>query len=528
MWNTDEDWLDEHAFDGRRVEEPPPEYRPATDPRDYVECQACGEMAPILVLDCRNDDRFICTACANEAEAAETARLLADKRERRRRLGIDDDVTDAEPNERTGRRVDLTRALDIRSERVEWLWTERIALRGLTVVAGEKGLGKSILTNAYLPAALTRGKVEGALHGKPVDVLVVTAEDDWRAVVKPRLMSCHADLRRVHRVRIVDDNGEALFTLPDDVNRLEAAIRELRESGRTVRAIVVDPIGSFIPATVNTHADAPVRRALAPLAQLADRLDIAVIVVAHLTKDEAKRLIYRISGAGAFANAARSVLAIARNPEDPKGEQGLDRLIVHVATNWGRYAPTLAAHIESRPVDVDDGSKADVGFLVIDGESSVSVDELQSSRDDEDGSEVEEEVCAQLANGPKPSRDVKTTVAGKLRCSRKTVQRAAMRLRDRGELTIEEAGFPRSTIWALSGDTGLSSPVGTQPSPNRVPTEQIRMDTGDLPREKSSGDSGDTGGREACEESPLDEWKPYRPPVEDDPDEGDGLPWRQR
>ena len=49
-----------------------------------------------------------------------------------------------------------------------------------------------------------------------------------------------------------------------------------------------------------------------------------------------------------------------------------------------------------------------------------------------------------------------------------------MRLRDAGELTIEEAGFPRSTTWALSGDTDLSSPVGTQPSPSGVPTEQTR------------------------------------------------------
>ncbi len=48
------------------------------------------------------------------------------------------------------------------------------------------------------------------------------------------------------------------------------------------------------------------RRALAPLAAMAERLDLAVVVVAHLTKDEGKRLLSARVGAGAFVNAARS------------------------------------------------------------------------------------------------------------------------------------------------------------------------------------------------------------------------------
>jgi putative DNA primase/helicase len=60
-----------------------------------------------------------------------------------------------------GRRVTLTTANEIRSERVLWLWDGRMPLRGETVVAGEKGLGKSILTNAWMVAALTRGTLDG-------------------------------------------------------------------------------------------------------------------------------------------------------------------------------------------------------------------------------------------------------------------------------------------------------------------------------------------------------------------------------
>src|SRR5262249_53449445 len=62
-----------------------------------------------------------------------------------------------------GRRLILTRASAIRSEPARWLWRTRIPLRGLTAVAGEKGLGKSLLTNALLVADVSRGRLEGEL-----------------------------------------------------------------------------------------------------------------------------------------------------------------------------------------------------------------------------------------------------------------------------------------------------------------------------------------------------------------------------
>ncbi len=95
-----------------------------------------------------------------------------------------------------GSRVKLTAAREISSERVRWLWSPRLPLRSLTVVAGEKGLGKSLLTNAWLVAEASRSRLPGELDGRPLDVLVCSAEDDWRSVVKPRLIVHGADLDR--------------------------------------------------------------------------------------------------------------------------------------------------------------------------------------------------------------------------------------------------------------------------------------------------------------------------------------------
>jgi hypothetical protein len=378
----------------------------------------------------------------------------------------------ARPKAKSQRSVTLVPASAIRTERVQWLLRDRFALRSLAVVAGEKGLGKSTYTNARLPAEATRGLLDGELRGKPIDVVIATAEDDWRTVVKPRLIAHGADMERILQLTVTDEDGVSLLTLPDDVARLEAEIVALRNSGRTVGMLVIDPIGAFLAQSTDTHRDASVRRALAPLAAMADRLDLVVIVVCHLTKDQTARLINRVSGAGAFVNAARSVLVLARHPDDPDGEQGAERVLVHVGSNWGRYARSLHARVESRPVNLDDGNRAQMGYLRVLGECDIGVDDLQGgAHDTPNGSDVEEAIGLALADGPRSSLEVKDQVAAERDCSRRSVERAAGKMQERGELAIESIGFPRRTVWSLvvparagSGATGATgSDSGAKP-----------------------------------------------------------------
>lgn len=417
----------------------------------------------------------------------------------------------------TVRRVELTPASAIRSERVRWLDRGRYPLRGMIVVAGEKGLGKSIYTNAFLPAKLTRGDLDGELRGEPADVLVITAEDSWSSVVKPRLMAHGADLARVHRARVLDGAGRATLTLPDDVPLIAAQLDALRAAGRRVALIVIDPIGAFLAGATDSHKDADVRRALAPLADLAEQRDLAVIVVAHLTKDESRRLISRVSGSGAFVNAARSVLGFARDPDDPDGEKGRKRVLVHIASNWGTYAPSLGMRIESRNVEVDDGSVADVGHLVVEGEIDLGTEDLQRGSD-ESAADVEGEIAIALKDGRRPSREVKAEVAAELGCSRKTVERAGVRLAEQGKIEIDSGGFPRTTTWALASE---DTPVGTLRDTRCVPTE-ANGSSKPLPNADTAS-GGDTG-------VPTEEngsTKPKDRPDSPSRDSRDSLPARE-
>lgn len=199
------------------------------------------------------------------------------------------------------------------------------------------------------------------------------------------------------------------------------------------------------------------------------------MVVAHLTKDESSRLVNRVSGAGAFVNAARSVLALALSPDDPDGEQGRERVLVHVSSNWGVYAPSLAARVESREVDLDDGSRTNIGHLNITGDSDVSVEDLQRTTKDENSSaDVEEAILAALEDGARASIELKAKVASEQECGKRTVERAAGRMAAEGEIVITSGGFPRKTTWALPGRA--TDDEGTDESPVAPTTDAITQE----------------------------------------------------
>ena len=92
--------------------------------------------------------------------------------------------------------VHATRFADIAPERVDWLWALRIPRRGLSLVVGDPGLGKSMLT-CDLAARVSRGEL-----GDRGSVLLLSAEDSSSAVVRPRLEAAGADLGVVHNVSL--------------------------------------------------------------------------------------------------------------------------------------------------------------------------------------------------------------------------------------------------------------------------------------------------------------------------------------
>jgi len=418
----------------------------ADDDRTLTACPRCRQSVRVDLHGSRL--HVLCFGGCDEAsvlEALHTEAIVAELEADRQphATGLDGRVAPSKDARNNTRRVVLTPASTITPEPLRWLWRHRLPLRGLSLVAGEPGLGKSTLT-VELAADVSHGRLEGDLYGAPRDVLIATAEDHFASVVWGRLTAAGADMDRVHRVHVEARDGEELLTLPDDVAEIEMHCGRLAAEGRPVALVVVDPVSAFIGGGVDTHRDAAVRRVLAPLAGLAERQDLAVAGIAHLNKDQAAKLLNRVGGSVAFGAAPRSVLAFARHPDDSDGEQGVERVIVHAKSNHGRYAPSLAGRIESCDVP----TVGDVSRLVIVGECQVSPEDLGSSGGDarSDRDAAAEWLADELADGEwHTSRELKAR-ARAAAITEKMLRGARERLgvEDRRE------GFPAVSEWRLA------------------------------------------------------------------------------
>jgi hypothetical protein len=342
----------------------------------------------------------------------------------------------------SGRRVVLVCASTIAPEPIRWLWRDRLPLLGLSLLGGEAGLGKSTLT-VELAARVSRGELEGDLAGQPKDVLIASAEDHFASVVLGRLKAAGARLDRIHHVTVSDAAEGGVLTLPDDVTAIESACEKLAAAGKPPALLIIDPVGAYIATGTDTHRDAAVRRVLAPLAALSERQGLVVLGVVHLNKDRAARLLDRIGGSVAFGAAPRSVVAFARDPDDPDGERGYRRVIVHVKTNWGAFAPTLAAHLDVVEVPV----VGRVSHLAIDGECDIGPDDLRAGREEErtETDLAAEWLEAELAGGQwHPSAPIKT------RATAEGITPKALRgARERLHVENRRSGYPAVSEWRL-------------------------------------------------------------------------------
>lgn len=251
--------------------------------------------------------------------------------------------------ETLARRLISHRASDLKPERLVWVWPGRIPEGKLVLLAGPPGLGKSQLT-AFISAVVSNGGTWPCGEGStlPGDVIFMSAEDGIRDTIVPRLMAAGADTSRVHIVAAAtkpDGTGRKTFSLKTDVDLLEAKAKEIG----SVRLIIVDPISAYMGGA-DGNGNVETREVLEPLAEMADRLRIAVVAVTHLNKGGAggQSALNRFAGSIAFVAAARAAFAVIEDSEDDGR-----RLLLQAKNNLGAKRNGLAFRLEQRIVDGD-------------------------------------------------------------------------------------------------------------------------------------------------------------------------------
>jgi len=319
---------------------------------------------------------------------------------------------------KAGRQLVTRCAAEIEPESVTWLWPGRLPAGKLTILLGNPGQGKSLLSLA-IAAAVTRGAGwpdARDLRAEPGSVLLASDEDDSADTIRPRAEAAGVDLARLH---IIEGVGDERTRHVLDLGAHLQLLREKIEATPDMRLLILDPLVAFMPGP-DSHKACEVRQALTPLKGLAQETGAAILAIHHMRKSPGQA-IHRGLGSIAFAAAARSILGIGPDPANPTGPR---RLLVGVKCNLAAPAPTLAFSLrpdlggvpavawEAGPVEGLDADAVLGGFT--DGTPGPDADAQN---------EAVAFLRAELADGPRPQGEI-MRAARECGHSEKTLRRA--------------------------------------------------------------------------------------------------------
>lgn len=240
--------------------------------------------------------------------------------------------------------VEMICMSDIEMKPISWLWLDRIARGKITVIAGNPGLGKSQLT-AWLASTTTQGSCwrDSDQNAEIGEVIFLSAEDDAADTIKPRLLAAGANVSRCHileAVNIETEDGKISkrgFDLSQDIERIGKAIES--RSGN-VRLVIIDPISAYL-GKVDSNKNAEVRGLMMQLKVLAERHDVAIVLITHNNKDDRKNPIDRVIGSIGMVAAARAAYTVVQDTKKPE-----IRYFLPIKNNIGNDYDGFAYEIE--------------------------------------------------------------------------------------------------------------------------------------------------------------------------------------
>lgn len=368
---------------------------------------------------------------------------------------------------------------DVTVETFDWLWHGRIAFGKLTTFDGDGGIGKSLATIDLVARAVMGRSMPDGSRGlaEPTGAILICGEDGLADTVAPRLLAAGVSPEAIGRVQAINlvpeplASGEVsqhLLSLLDDLPRLEATIEMLG-----ARVMIIDPITAYLGDGIDMYKDSQVRRVLTPLALMAERRGLAVVMTRHLNRSNGASAQHRGLGSVAFLNVARLGLLFAPNP-DTEGEV----LVSRYKGNITAPPPTLAYRI------VQMGDNENMPYLRWLGERETSAETAlvshMSAVDGEERTATEEAVewlSAHLADGPHPAREVKAAARAD-GISDKTLRTARLRIckkshkegmRGGWNWELDPEKMPSFDERASSAGKGSASPE-SKPTPPKMPS----------------------------------------------------------
>jgi len=363
---------------------------------------------------------------------------------------------------------------DIQSVPISWLWKGRMALGKLTMIVGDPGLGKSLVTIA-LATHISRGSPFPVDGFKPPlgDVILLSAEDDPADTIKPRLEAMGADCAHVHIMEAVQEistEGETtqhIFSFKRDIKALE----DLLLSMPNCHLVIIDPVSAYLDGT-DSNKNSDIRGLFTPLTELASRHKIAIVLVSHLNKNSGENALYRTTGSLAFIATVRSAYLVTKDKNNPER-----RLLMPLKNNIAKDNTGLAYSIleaeNNQPIIAWESEP-----ITITAEEALAIPESNDERTETD--EAVDFLLDLLANGAVKADECQTK-ARQAGIGKKPLRTAREKL---GIKPKKSSAF-KDGYWEWSLPEDALNTEGAQPK-----TEGILGVEGHL-GDKKVGDNGD-------------------------------------
>ncbi len=335
----------------------------------------------------------------------------------------------------------LVNLADVQPEEVRWLWSGRIALGKLTLIAGDPGLGKSFLSLDIAARVSTGCKWPDCSDLAPCgSVILLSAEDDLADTIRPRLDAAKADVRKIvflKAVKNIDTLGQ--YERPFDLQRDLTVLEQSLEQHSDCRLLIIDPISAYLGKT-DSHINSEVRAVLAPLAEMAALRGIAILAITHLRKGEGAA-VYRAMGSLAFIAAAQGAWAVAKDKVDETR-----RLFLPIKNNLGNDQSGLAFRLTSAHT----GTVPCVEWLAepvsITVNEALAPERKQRGRPAEELEKAVNFLQSALTKGPKPAKEIQDEAINGHCIAKRTLDRA----REKLSVVAFRPENPGPWFWRLS------------------------------------------------------------------------------
>lgn len=203
---------------------------------------------------------------------------------------------------------------DMEDQELQWIWPGVIPRGALSLIAGRQGLDKSYLI-CDIAARLSAGRaLPGASAQAPMDILILSREDEPPCVLKPRLIAAQANLSRIHCPALDPNHVHESPSLAAAISPLIGTC--LR---RPFDLIIVDTAFTKVGGGVDAPHTVP--HFAKALTRLARSINAGVVITAdkQLNRIADYTLLTSVVEPGSKPNERR--LRVAKTPFGPAEEQ---------------------------------------------------------------------------------------------------------------------------------------------------------------------------------------------------------------